>query len=89
MKTIEIYSAKYCSYCQDAKAFFAERNIPFTEFDVTKDLEKRKWLQEVTKQQTVPQIFIDGVSIGGYSDLLSLEEQGRLEKMLAPSLERK
>ena len=32
---------------------------------------------------TVPQIFIDGRHIGGFSDLLALERDGKLSDLLA------
>lgn len=83
MPVIKIYSASYCSYCQDAKQFFAEKGISFQEIDVTNDPQKRQWLREVTKRTTVPQVFIDGIAIGGYSDLMELDQQGKLEPMLS------
>jgi glutaredoxin 3 len=34
-------------------------------------------------RRTVPQIFIDGAPIGGYLELVELERDGRLDKLLA------
>ena len=41
------------------------------------------WLEEVTGRTTVPQIFIDGKSVGGYDDIAELERSGELDKLLA------
>lgn len=82
MSFVKIYTASYCSYCQDAKDFFKGKDIPYEEIDVTSDLEKRQWLKEVTKKHTVPQIFIHGISTGGYSDLIELDRQGKLAALL-------
>jgi glutaredoxin 3 len=33
----------------------------------------------------VPQVFIDGLAIGGYDDLRALDRSGELDKLLAGS----
>jgi glutaredoxin len=43
----------------------------------------RRWLVEATGRTTVPQIFIGGEPIGGFTDLRALDERGVLERMLA------
>lgn len=69
---IEIYTTDYCGYCKSAKKLLAEKGLAYTETDVTHDDTKRLWLVETTGRKTVPQIFIDGKSIGGYTDLVAL-----------------
>jgi glutaredoxin 3 len=31
MKNVEIYTGNDCHYCHEAKEFFEEKNVPFTE----------------------------------------------------------
>ena len=40
-------------------------------------------LVEITRQRTVPQIFINDRHIGGCDDLYALERQGALDPLLA------
>jgi glutaredoxin len=48
-----------------AKEYFAENNIQFTNYDVSKDLEKRQEMFDITNQMGVPVIAIgDDVIIG-------------------------
>jgi glutaredoxin len=48
-----------------AKEFFGEHNIQFTNYDVSKDLERRQEMFEITSQMGVPVIVIgDDVVIG-------------------------
>jgi glutaredoxin 3 len=47
-----------------------------------RDDEKRRWLVEKTGQRTVPQIFIDGVSVGGSDDIHALDRAGKLDPLL-------
>lgn len=73
---IEMYTTTYCNYCKMAKTLLKEKGLPFTEIDVTGDDEKRNWLVETTGRKTVPQIFIDGKPIGGYTDLVAWFQNG-------------
>lgn len=84
MAKIEIYTTTYCGYCDQAKSFFRSKGLPFTEIDVTGDDAARQALVEKAGgRRTVPQIFINGQSIGGYTELVALNRNGELEGMLA------
>ena len=60
MKKVEIYSTPTCHFCHDAKAFFDENKIAYTDYDVSTDLEKRKEMVKLSDQMGVPVIVIDG-----------------------------
>ncbi len=48
-----------------AKEFFAANNVPFTEYNVSTDLEKRKEMVEKSGQMGVPVIYIgDEMTVG-------------------------
>jgi glutaredoxin 3 len=72
MPEIVIYTTQYCPYCISAKRFFNSQNLPYQEIDITNKDEMWDMLQKKTRQQTVPQIFFDGKSIGGYEDMMEL-----------------
>lgn len=83
MAKIEIYSTTYCPYCTRAKALMDAKDLDYTEIDVTGDDNARIALMEKSGgRKTVPQIFINDESIGGYDDLRALEENGKLDQML-------
>ena len=64
-KTVAIYSTPTCHFCQMAKEYFAENNIQFVNYDVSKDLERRQEMFDITSQMGVPVIIIgDDVVIG-------------------------
>lgn len=79
---VQVYSTVACGYCVRAKALLSRLQIPFHEIDVTEDPDKRQWLVNATGQRTVPQIFIDGRSIGGFTELAALERSGGLSTLL-------
>jgi glutaredoxin 3 len=70
VKEVVIYTKDWCSYCDSAKALLKRKNVPFIEIDVTHDEELQKEAVMLSGGgMTVPQIFIDGVSIGGSDEL--------------------
>ena len=81
MKVI-IYTPDYCGYCKRAKALLSQKGIAFEEINVEGDDEKRAWLIEQTGQRTVPQIFINEKSIGGYDELSALDRSGKLDQII-------
>ncbi len=83
-KDIKVYTTNWCGYCTQAKEFLARRGLSFEEIDVTDDDELRVKLVEMSGgRRTVPQIFIGGQAIGGYTDLAALAADGKLEALLA------
>ena len=83
MASVEIYTADYCPYCHRAKALLSQKNVEFTEYDVTVDREGRAAMtQRANGRTTVPQIFINGAHIGGCDDLCELEDNGKLDALL-------
>ena len=66
-----------------AKRLLEARRIPFREIDVAIDDDLRGELVERTGRRTVPQIFIDGESIGGFEELAALDAAGELAGLTA------
>ncbi len=63
-----IYSISSCPYCIKAKNLLSKKHIPYKEIIVNKQSIRK--LMKITGQSTVPQIFINGQFIGGYTDLV-------------------
>jgi glutaredoxin 3 len=83
VKPVEIYTKSWCPYCIRAKMLLKRKGVAFTEISVSGDEEKRaEMLARSDGRHTVPQIFIDGVGIGGSDELHALERAGKLDPML-------
>jgi glutaredoxin 3 len=83
MKDVTIYTTDYCPYCRQAEKFLTDKGVPFKQVDVTNDDAMREKLIEMSGgRRTVPQIFIAGEAIGGYSDMMALHTKGQLEPKL-------
>ena len=83
MSEVVVYTVPWCPYCRMAVQLLREKGVAFEEIDVDGNREKRAWLREVTGQSTVPQVFVRGQSLGGYTDIAALDRRGELEPLLA------
>lgn len=66
-KHVEIYSTDSCHFCHMAKEWMTEKNIPFTDYNVGVDQEKRKEMVEMTGQLGVPVIKIGNDVMVGFN----------------------
>jgi glutaredoxin 3 len=82
---VKIYTRRWCGYCSAAERLLEQKGVAYEEIDTTGDRETRALLVDQTGRTTVPQIFIDGRSIGGYDELRALERAGQLDGLLAGS----
>ena len=83
MIAIEIYTTRYCPYCNAAKRLLSHKGARFTEIDVSGDPKGRgAMLARANGRTTVPQIFIGATHVGGYDDLAALEYAGKLDPLL-------
>jgi glutaredoxin 3 len=82
MADIVIYTTPFCGYCHRAKALLARKGADFTEIDVSAPEKRREMQERAPGAMTVPQIFIDGVGVGGSDELHALDRAGRLDALL-------
>ena len=82
MAEVKMYTKDYCPYCKSAKQLFKNKGITVQEIDLTDNPEEFQKLREQTGLMTVPQIFINGKLIGGYSDAAALDSKGELDPLL-------
>jgi glutaredoxin 3 len=80
---VVMYRTPYCPYCSMAARLLQQLKLPYEEVDVSGDHERRAWLLSASGQRTVPQIFINNRSVGGYDDLSALVRRGELAALLA------
>jgi len=79
---VKIYTREACGYCTAALRLLTQKGVKFQHIDATGDPATRRWLVEVTGQSTVPQIFIDGRPVGGFTDIRALDQRGELDRLL-------
>lgn len=84
MANVEIFTQAYCPYCARAVALLTQKGVAFKEISAPHGTaERRAAIERSGGRTTVPQIFINGASIGGCDDMMALERAGRLDPLLA------
>jgi glutaredoxin len=68
MKAV-IWSRYHCPYCDQAKALLTSKGIVFEEKKIGDGYTKEELLEAVPNARTVPQIFLDGELVGGFTEL--------------------
>lgn len=83
MALVEIYFREMCGYSSRALQLLRTKDIDFVEYDATMNADLRaEMVKRADGRNTFPQIFIDGVGIGGCDDLFALNASGELDEML-------
>lgn len=79
---VKIYTKDPCPYCVRAIQFLNNREIPFQEIDLTGNQSEIDRMKKETGWMTMPIIIIKGKVIGGYTDLVELENTNQLDTLL-------
>jgi glutaredoxin 3 len=82
-----MFATRYCGYCARARALLESKGLPYKEILVDGDLAERRRMEALSGRRTVPQIFIDERSVGGFTDLAALDHAGQLDALVYAAAE--
>ena len=78
-----LYHTAMCPYCVRAERLLESKGVLNIEkIRVDLDPDQRLIMMEKTGRRTVPQIYIGATHVGGFDDLLALDQAGSLEPLL-------
>jgi glutaredoxin 3 len=84
MADVVIYTRDWCGYSDAARALLERKGVPFEEINATGNRDLRaQMVERANGRNTFPQVFIGGSHVGGCDDLYDLEDQGKLDALLA------
>ncbi len=66
-----------------AKRLLDRKGVSYNEINVDEKPGMREELMALTKRRTVPQIYIGDYHVGGFEELYALEQQKKLDGLLA------
>jgi len=82
MPKAEIYTTATCIYCVAAKNFLKLKGWDYSEVRIDREAGKlEEMLARSDGRRTVPQIFANGVHIGGYDELVAADGSGKLKEL--------
>jgi glutaredoxin len=64
-----VWSKNACPFCDQAKNLLKLKGIEYEERNISTDWTREQLLEAVPDARTVPQIFLDGTLIGGFTEL--------------------
>ena len=78
-----MYLTDWCPFCRRAKELLRTKGVTeIEEIHIVLDANGRAELQAKTGRQTVPQIYIGDMHVGGCQELFALDNAGQLEGLL-------
>jgi len=80
---VEIYTWRFCPFCIRAKGLLDRKGVTYNEYLIDGDETARQAMSIRAKgRRTLPQIFINGLPMGGCDDLMELDRTGSLNQLL-------
>jgi len=80
-----MYCTAVCPYCINAERLLLRKGVTEIEkIRVDLDPEQRLIMEQRSQRRTVPQIFIGDRHIGGFDDMVELDQAGELTPLLNP-----
>jgi glutaredoxin 3 len=83
MNKITVYTTEPCGFCRQAKALLSKRGLSYDEINLAMNADGRAELAQRTGMMTFPQVIIGDQVVGGFTELLSADQSGRLAELVA------
>ena len=77
-----MYLTASCPFCQSADRLLQQKGVAVEKIRVDLEPARRAEMMQKSGRRTVPQIWINGLHIGGCDDLYELERAGELDPLL-------
>jgi glutaredoxin 3 len=82
MAKVLMYLTASCPFCQSADRLLQQKGVAVEKIRVDLEPARRAEMIQKSGRRTVPQIWINGLHVGGCDDLYALERAGELDPLL-------
>lgn len=82
MRKVTIYDTELCTTCWSVQSLLDKREIPYEHVVVPEDSDAHRELSQRTGMDTLPQVFIGSILLGGYEETAVAAEAGMLADLL-------
>lgn len=82
---VKVYTTPICPYCTNAKQLLQSKGVDYEEIgmhDMSRE-DRMELMKKTNNYRTVPQIFVGETFVGGFSELNQMNQQGKLDELLA------
>ncbi len=80
MNKVIFYTSNFCGYCSAARSMLIRKGISFEEINVSSDPAIRVEILNKWNWHTVPLLIINDKLIGGYTEMINLDSNYKLDK---------
>ncbi|MDC1145255.1 glutaredoxin 3 [Porticoccaceae bacterium] len=87
MSQVVLYGTRFCPFCTAARRLLTAKGINYQDIPLDDNASLRAEIMERSARNTVPQIWVGDVHIGGYTDLRQFEVDGRLQQLVGSGVE--
>jgi glutaredoxin 3 len=87
MSQVVLYGTRFCPFCTAARRLLTAKGINYQDIPLDDDASLRAEIMERSARNTVPQIWVGDLHIGGYTDLRQFEVDGRLQQLVGSGVE--
>ncbi len=77
-----MYLTASCPFCHSADRLLQQKGVAVEKIRVDLEPARRAEMIQKSGRRTVPQIWINGLHVGGCDDLYALERAGELDPLL-------
>jgi glutaredoxin 3 len=82
VRKVTIYDTELCTTCWNVQSLLEKREIPYEHVIVPEDSDAHRELTERTGMDTLPQVFIGSILLGGYEEVAVAADAGMLADLL-------
>ena len=83
MSDVTVYTTDPCSFCSRVKSLLSSHGVEYSEVNLAKDADGRLELVKLTGMMSFPQVVVGKRLIGGFSEVQTAIQDGRLDELLA------
>jgi glutaredoxin 3 len=82
MRKVTVYSSEICTLCNSVENLLEVRDIPYEKVIVREDSDEHAALSQRSGMQTLPQVYVGSMLLGGYRETLAADQAGMLADLL-------
>ena len=82
MRKVTVYSSAICTLCNSVENLLEVRDIPYEKVIVMEDSDEHAELTQRSGMQTLPQVYVGSMLLGGYQETLAADQAGMLADLL-------
>ena len=82
MRRVTVYTDEICTLCHSVENLLNVREIPYEKVMITPGSDEHEQLTERSGLQSLPQVYVGSLLLGGYQETLAADQAGMLADLL-------